>query len=209
MESRKFYKLITPYDRKMANITATEEISSGINYLDLIFKPIFSKLLISLIILLVGFIVGKILGRIVHKILKEVELNRIIKSATGIRFSAEELIGTFITYCIYFISVIMALNFIGVTTTVLNMISAAVIVIIIISIFLGIKDFIPNAIAGIVINQKNKIKEGSYVKVRDVKGKIISINLTETKIETKEKDTIYIPNSILTRNEVIILKRES
>ena len=44
--------------------------------------------------------------------------------------------------------------------TILNMLSAAIIIIIIISIFLAIKDFIPNAFSGLFIYRNKFLMEG-------------------------------------------------
>jgi len=170
------------------------------------FSRYMTRLVVAVIIVLIGFIIGKIVGRLLQKILKEVELNNIIKKATHIKINLEEGFSLFATYFIYFIAIIMALSQLGLTTTVLNMISAAVIVVIIISIFLGIKDFVPNLISGIFIHRKGFVKEGDRIRVKDIEGKVIKINLVETRIKTKKGDVIYIPNTLLTRNEVVKLK---
>ncbi len=101
----------------------------------------------------------------------------------------------------------MALSQLGLTTTVLHMISAAVIVIVIISIFLSIKDFVPNFMAGIFIHRKGFVNEGDKIRVKGVEGRIIHLNLVETRIKTKKGDVIYLPNVLLTRNEVVKLKK--
>lgn len=183
-----------------------ESVDNLINYANILFSQLFTKLIVGIIILLIGFIIGKILGRFVHKLLHEIELNNILKKA-GIKISLEEIISKFITYFIYFISVIWALNEIGLTTTILNMISAAVLILIIISVLLAIKDFIPNLLAGFLIYQKSLIKEGNLIEVNQLKGKVKNISLLETEIETRKGDIIYIPNSLITKKEIIIKKR--
>jgi small-conductance mechanosensitive channel len=185
-----------------------QPVENTIQFLKNIFEMVFTKFVVAIIILLIGFIIGKLLGKIIQRALHEIELNNLLQRATGIKISLEEIISSFITYFIYFITVIMALSQIGLTTTVLNMISAAIIVIIILSVFLGIKDFVPNMIAGIFIHQKRFINKGDRIKVKDIEGKIIHINLVETRIETKQKDIIYIPNSMLTKSEVTVIKKK-
>ena len=100
----------------------------------------------------------------------------------------------------------MALNQIGLATTVLYIISGGIIILVILLIFLAIKDFIPNFFSGIFIQYKNIIKEGNSIKVGTVEGKVKKIGLIETQIITKKKDTIILPNSIITKSEVIIKK---
>ncbi|MBU4493354.1 MAG: hypothetical protein KKA61_03205, partial [Nanoarchaeota archaeon] len=78
-------------------------ITDSIGILPRLLSGLFTKLVIAVIIVLIGLIAGRILGKLIHKTLHEVELNRIIKKAAGIKVSMEEIISTFITYFIYFI----------------------------------------------------------------------------------------------------------
>lgn len=168
-----------------------------------LFSGIISRMLIAGIILLIGFIFGKIISKIVHKALKEIKLNKIIKEASGIKISIEEIISHFLLYFIYFVSIVMALRHIGIATDILNIISGAVIVIIGVFILMSVKDFIPNIISGIIIHQKGTIKEKETIIFNNIKGKVISITLLETKLQTKSGDIIIIPNSNLTKSEII------
>ena len=102
----------------------------------------------------------------------------------------------------------MVLQQLGLATTVLNMIAGAVIIVIILSTLLGIKDFIPNMIAGIMIQRKQELKKGEIIKIKGMQGKIIGITLIETKIETKTGDIIFIPNAVLTKTEIIRIKNK-
>ena len=171
------------------------------------YAGIINKIAVTLIILLIGFIIGRLLGKIVQRVLNELEVNKIFRQATKLKISLEKITSKSVEYFVYFIALIMALNQIGIATTVLYMVAGAVMIIVILSVFLGVKDFIPNFLAGMVIHSKKFIREGDHIKVRGVKGKIIHINLVETRIQTKEGDIIYIPNSHLTKEEVIKLKK--
>lgn len=162
----------------------------------------FYKFIVSIIILLIGFIVGKILGRIVFKILHSFELNETFSELTGATLKIEEIAESFTTYFVYFITVVIVLQQIGIVSTVLHMIAAGVMILIILSTFLGFKDFIPNAIAGFYIQSRKKFLVGQKIKVKGMQGKIIKITLLETKMETKNGDIILIPNSILSKTEV-------
>jgi small-conductance mechanosensitive channel len=130
----------------------------------------------------------------------------VLRKTLNIKFSFEDVIGAFVTYFIYFISLIMALNQIGLTTTMFTIIFVAIIVLLLVSVILSIKDFIPNFVSGLMIKQKNFIEEGDVIRIKNIEGKVISLDLLETKIENKHKDIIYIPNSILTKHEIINYK---
>jgi small-conductance mechanosensitive channel len=168
-----------------------------------LFSGLINKILIALIILLIGFILGKVASRITHKTLKEIKLNKIISEASGIKISFEEIISHFILYFIYFISIIMTLRHIGIATDILNILSGAIIILIGIFILMSVKDFIPNIISGIIIHQRNIINEGDIIIINNIKGKVISLTLLETKLKTNSNDIIIIPNSNLTKNEII------
>jgi len=182
-------------------------ISKLIVFLKDLFSGLVNKILVAVIILFIGFIVGKVVGKLLEKGLKQVSLNKMIKEVSGIRISFEEMIAHFVMYFIYFISIVMALRHIGIATDILNILSAVVIVLIGVFILLSVKDFIPNIISGIVLHQKGTIKKGEVIEVNKIKGKIEAMTLLETKLKTKSGDIIIIPNSNLTKNEIIKKKK--
>jgi small conductance mechanosensitive channel len=172
-----------------------------------LFSDLLNRIVVALIIILIGVILGKVLSRIIHKMLKEVKLNKIIKDASGIKVSFEEIISHFVLYFIYFVSIVMALRHIGIATDILNIISAVVIILIGVFILMSVKDFIPNIISGIILHQKATIQEGDIIVFNNITGKVVSLTLLETKLQTKSGDLIIIPNSNLTKNEIIKKKK--
>lgn len=173
-----------------------------------VLSSILSDIIVAVILVLLGFIIGRVLGRLSQKALHELEIDRVLKSAARIRFSIEKIVGSFVKYFIYFIFIVMALNQLGLTTTLLYIISAAVILLVVLAVFLGIKDFVPNLLAGIFIHRKGLVKPGDVIEVKGIRGKVISIDLVEARINTGKGDTIYIPNSVLTRDVVRLRKRK-
>jgi len=160
----------------------------------------------AVIVLLIGFIIGKVLGKLTQRGLREIELNRILKKA-GIDFGLEELLGHIVQYFIYFLAIVIALDQLGVTAFVLYSIAAVVLVVISIAFLLGIKDFIPNFIAGIRLNYRKLFAAGDTVTVGSVSGRVKERGLLETTLVSKNKDIIHIPNAILLRQEVRVRKR--
>jgi len=112
--------------------------------------------------------------------------------------------GSIVKYLVYTISVVVSLNQIGLALHVVNSVLVVLLVVVAIGIFLGIKDFIPNIMAGIYIVSKKKIKKGQRIKVKDVEGKVIDIELLETKLKTPKGHEIIIPNSFFVKNIVHI-----
>ena len=178
-----------------------------LDYKNILYSPVFSKILVTLIILLVGMVIGRVIGKVIYRVLHELNLNQTIRKTTKIKASIEKVISSFIAYFIYFVTIIMALSNLGLSTTVLNIIIIAIVTVFIIAIFFIIKDFFPNILAGIFIKQKGFIKEGDFIAVEGKEGKIISINIIETTIKTEKGDVVYIPNAILSQKEITKLAR--
>ncbi|MEM4254524.1 MAG: mechanosensitive ion channel [Candidatus Woesearchaeota archaeon] len=160
----------------------------------------------AVIILLIGLIIGKMIGKLIQRGLREVELNRILKKA-GISFGLEELIGRFIEYLIYFIAIVVALDQLGVTAIVLYIVIAAILVVVVIAFLLGIKDFIPNFIAGMRMSYKGFFNVGDTITVGSVSGRVKEIGLLETKLINKSGDVIHVPNANILRQEMLVRKR--
>lgn len=167
---------------------------------------LFYKFIVSIVLLLIGFILGKILGRLLFKFLHSFEVNETFSKLTGTTLKIEEIAETFTTYFIYFVTIVIVLQQIGLVSTILHMIAAGIIILIVLSTFLGIKDFIPNAIAGFFMHSNKKFKVGQKIKVKGMQGRITEITLLETKIETKNGDIIFIPNSVLNKTEVTYVR---
>ena len=174
--------------------------------LNLITPNIAIRLITAIVIIIIGFIIGRIVHKLIKKVLHELEVNRILREKANIKIKIEEIIASTIKYIIYFIAIIWALNQIGLTTTVLHTILAIILILLVVFIILAVKDFIPNIMAWFVINQKKRFQEGDKIKVKDIQRTIIKIDLLETKIRTKKHEIVFIPNTILTKHEVVKLK---
>jgi len=171
-------------------------------------NPVLSKIVIAVLILLIGLIIGKLIGNLIRRALNEVQLDKYLRIATGFKLSLEKLLSSFVSYFIYFIAIIMSLNSLGLTTAILNMISAAIIIIIVVSFILAIKDFFPNFIAGIMIRTKKIFNEGDVIQIKEVRGRITSIGFLETKLLTPTKEEVIIPNSLFNKRQITIIRKK-
>ena len=170
------------------------------------FSGFIDNILIAIVIFLIGLVIGRLTGNFVKKILKELEINSIFKRATGVEANVSDKIGSFVSYIIYFFAGIMALTQLGLTTTVLTMIAGAVLVVIVLAFVLGVKDFIPNMIAGIMIYRKKLYSVGDYIEVGNTKGEVVNIRLNETEIKFRG-DFIFIPNSTVVKSRLKVAKK--
>jgi len=187
---------------------AGETILNIQELLKTVFMGYATRLIVAIIILLFGFIIGRIVGKLIEKVLHELELNLIIKKTLKLKIPFEQTTAQIIMYLIYFVTIIMALNQLGLATDILNIILGGFVVIIVLTIFLSIKDFVPNLISGIFIHQKQFIRVGDFIRVNNIEGTITTISMVDTLVMTKNGDIIYIPNSILTKSEVILISRK-
>ncbi len=183
-----------------------EFIARAIDYLNNIFAKYLTKFIGALIILLIGIVIGRVVGKFVKRVLHEFEFDTFVRKATSIKISLEELISHLLEYLIYFFSIVYALSKLGLVATVFQFLSLVIIVFIVLSILLGLKDFIPNILAGIRIQQKGYFNNGDMILMRNklgnIEGRIINLNLLETVVETRKGDIIHIPNSLLSNSVV-------
>ena len=161
------------------------------------------KIVAAVVIVLIGLIVGRVIGKLVRKGLHELEIDSILNKYAKIRIPIEESFGRIVSYVIYFIAIILALNQLGLSTFILRVILWIILVLVVAFVILAFKDFIPNLAAGFFIHHKLKLKKGNIIEVAGVKGKIINMNLVETTIKTKNKEEVIVPNAMLNKNIVV------
>jgi small-conductance mechanosensitive channel len=160
------------------------------------------KLVAALTIMILGVIGSIIISRLFRKLLHSFEIDAVLKDQ-GIKIPFEEFASSILKYLLYFMTIIWGLNVLGMATTILQIILVVMLVIIIIFVILAFKDFIPNVTAGFYIHSKGVIKEGDRVTIGAVSGTVVSIDTIETKIKTKEKDIVLVPNVMLLKTAVI------
>jgi len=165
------------------------------------FQVIINKVILAFIILIIGLIVGRLAGKFIEKILKELEVSKVLKKATKRDFVFEERVGNLVKYLVYFFGIVIALNQLGLTSTLLTLLAGAVLLIIILAFLLAVKDYIPNLIAGFRIYKNQMYKKGDTIEIDGVKGEVMDIKLIETKIK-KGSDMIYIPNSTILKGNL-------
>ncbi|MFA5176020.1 MAG: mechanosensitive ion channel domain-containing protein [Candidatus Nanoarchaeia archaeon] len=160
------------------------------------------KLIGGILILLIGLVISRFFGKLFYKVLHRIGVNEVLKKQLQLQIPIEEFISTFIRYLGYIISVIFALQQLGLTTFIFNLILILILVFIILMVVIALKDIVPNITAGFFITQKKLVKVGDIVKIKNLTGKVTNVTLTEIQIKNKE-DIIIIPNSVLIKHEII------
>lgn len=165
-----------------------------------------ARLVVAIVILLIGILFARFLSKLTYKVLHEIRLNILLNDELGLKLPLEEFFSRLIMYIVYFITLITALNQLGLTATVLYIILIVILLIIIVLMILAFKDFVPNITAGFYIYNKRNIKIGDIISTNNVDGKVIEINLIETRVKTSEGDEVLIPNSLILKSELKIKK---
>lgn len=69
------------------------------------------------------------------------------------------------------------------------------------------QDTLGNILAGIAIEIDQSVEVGDWIRVGDQVGKVVEISWRQTSLETRNWETVVIPNSVLAKNMVTIFGR--
>ena len=163
---------------------------------------VFTKISMALLTLFIGFIIAKLAGKIAKRVMAEAELNRILVSA-GFKPLSDAL-GIIIEYVIYAATILVILQQFGLTTIVLSILAVMAAIIILFSLLLAVRDFIPNAVAGLFIRKKLKRLLGKRVRIGNITGKLEHIGIVRSTI--RDKDEHCVPHFYTSKNEITLLR---
>ncbi len=154
----------------------------------------------AFLILILGWVLGSTLSSISRRILKSIETNKFLEEKLNLRTNFESLLTNILKYSIYLLTLSSALTRIGISTKILLWAILIIVFFTLLLLILAFKDVIPNILAWFSIMKTQKIKIGETITVKSITGKVLAINLIETKIQTQSHETIFIPNSILNQS---------
>lgn len=160
---------------------------------------------IGIVILLAGFGLGILAKKLLLKVLEEVSLNKIM-AKVGITTNLEKGVSNIISYVIYLVFIVIFLNHLGITSIVIYLVLGAVLMLIILTFLVGLKDVIPNFIGWLYIQKKGSIKEERRVEVKEISGVVEKVGYLETEIRTDNGDTLYVPNSLFMKSKFRLRK---
>ena len=163
------------------------------------------NIIISIVILLAGFGMGMIVKKILQRILKELELNKIM-AKVNVTYDLEKIISNIVSYVIYLFTIVLVLDQLGLKSVVLYLLVGAILMLIILTSLVGLKDVIPNFIGWLLIQKRNNIKEGYRIDIKEIYGVVERIGYLETEIRTERGDLLYVPNSLFMKSKFRIKK---
>ncbi len=74
---------------------------------------------------------------------------------------------------------------------------------------LALQDTLGNLVAGLALQLDRSVRVGDWVKVQEFAGRVSEIHWRYTAIETRNWETVIIPNSVLTKAHVTVLGRRT
>jgi len=179
----------------MVNTTALEIVETARSY--------FYTVAIGIVILLIGFGIGILVKKLLKKVLKGIELNTIMGKA-GITIDVETILGSIVSYLIYLIAIVLFLDQLELTSVVLYIVVGAVLMLLILTCLVGLKDVLPNFVAWIIIQKRGKIKEGYRIEIKEISGRVEHIGYLETEIKTDNDDILYVPNNLFIKSKMTL-----
>lgn len=102
-------------------------------------------------------------------------------------------------YIILVIATMWILQYLGMKLTILLGGSAALLV----GIGLGLQNMFSDFVSGIILLIDSSIKVGDVIEVNNLVSQVNQINLRTTQVVTRDDKYILLPNSLLTRNNII------
>ena len=167
------------------SLTKLEEYSEKTMDWAVVFVP---KLIIALIVLWIGF---KVVKKISHIIGLGIERSQLGPEVTGF---LKSIISTILKVTV----IALAASIIGIKmTALLGLLGAAVF-----AIGMALQGFMGNFASGITIRYLKPNKVGDWVSVEDSFGRVKSIQIFNTTLETPNDKTLVIPNGQMTDNVI-------
>jgi small-conductance mechanosensitive channel/CRP-like cAMP-binding protein len=74
---------------------------------------------------------------------------------------------------------------------------------------LALQDLLGNVFGGLGLQLDHTIRIGDWIRVQEVTGRVVELRWRSTSIETRNWETVIIPNSVLTRTQVTVLGRRT
>jgi small-conductance mechanosensitive channel/CRP-like cAMP-binding protein len=74
---------------------------------------------------------------------------------------------------------------------------------------LAFQDTLGNVVGGLALQLDESVRIGDWIRVGDIIGKVTEIRWRYTAVETRNWETVILPNSILVKGQVLVLGRRS
>ncbi len=177
---------------------ATIYLNASSNF-DILNEPLFkidnkAVTSIGLFKFMLVFIIGFSLASFYKK-----KITLITKNRLNLSSSSQTIIANIGNYLILIVTIIVALNYLGIDLSSLAFIAGALSV----GIGFGLQNLVSNFISGIILMFEKTIRIGDLIELANEKGRVSEIRIRSTTITTFDNIDVIVPNSTLMQNSVI------
>jgi small-conductance mechanosensitive channel len=175
-------------------------------------NPIIVNVINAVILLLIGFVVGKFIEKLTFRIFEMVELDKITKKKIKIR-NLSKILSKIFGFLVYLLAIIIALNKIGLATTIINTVIILSILVMILFIVFGVNDIFANFFSGVFFRMKRNISVGEIIKIKSqrntISGKVEKITLLDIRIDTGKEEIVIVPNTLLSKSIITKTRKKT
>src|SRR5688572_19856734 len=123
----------------------------------------------------------------------------------AVRLRPPAIVSDLLIAVAYIAAAISLLTSVGVNLTGIVATSAVVTAVI----GFSLQDTLGNVMGGVAVQMDRSIGVGDWIRVGDVEGRVVQIRWRHTAIETRNWDTVLIPNSAIVKSQVTVLGRRT
>ncbi|MFO8031152.1 MAG: mechanosensitive ion channel, partial [Desulfohalobiaceae bacterium] len=163
-----------------------------INNLDLGWGAI-SINMFRLILVLIGFYLAKS-GLVILRSI----MDSMAEGKKHLDEGTKATLKTLITYVVWAVYLVLALAFLGLNLTSLTVVAGGLSV----GIGFGLQSIVNNFISGLILLFGRAIKPGDIIQVEDFWAEVQEVNIRSTVVETFDKSTLLLPNSMLIEKQI-------
>jgi len=171
--------------------------------LELLLSEPYKRIWLAGLVLVLGYLITKFVTDVLKSFLSKKEILDMLK-ALSMDENVVELLISGLKYLLYIVTILLAINQLGVSLFILEVVMYLIIILLFIIIVLSLKSFVINAAAGISLVKNKHIRKGDKIKVNGYEGVVDNINLMNVVLKEKNGRVVIIPNSKL--NDKIITK---
>lgn len=161
------------------------------------------RIIASIIVIIFGFLLSDYICRIIRGLLRETGIDNMSASR---ELSISGTVSRFIKYGLYIVSIITALNILGIGTATLNLAFSSLIIGMILIAVISTRDIAPNTMAGIYLHLSGILKKGLYCECNEISGRIHRVGPVHTVIKDGQT-MVIIPNTYFIKNPVKLVKK--
>mgnify|MGYP001564115788 CR=1 FL=1 len=155
---------------------------------------------VGVVILFVGLSIGLLAKKVLQRLLQEIGLNKIL-GKVGVTQDLEKALSIIASWLIYLFTVLYFLEHLGIRSYALYLFAGALLLLVILTFIVGLKDIIPNFVGWLVIQKQGHIKVGRNLAVKEIAGVVERVGFLETEIRTERGDVLYVPNALFLKSK--------